>query len=229
MSIKLYNFAFGPYPQRLNIYLAEKNPANVECIIFDEPNKQSDVPPASVKQLTPTGSLPILQDDDGTVIGQSLAILEYLEDKISGPSYLGATPAARARTRQLVHMFDEAMTFFGLWARHGSRLGYGIVQTSQEVAQICAARYFGQLRLIDQMASESEFITGDTVTLADCVGMATLQYAIDFYEVPIPDDCARLSRWFSSFSKRPSAASPAYPEGKRTKARGLMAQTQITL
>lgn len=94
MPIKLYNFAFGPYPQGLNIYLAEKNPANVDFIIFDEPDKQAGVPPAAVKELTPTGSMPILEDDDGTVIGQSLAILEYLEDKVSGPDMLGATPAS---------------------------------------------------------------------------------------------------------------------------------------
>ena len=45
MPIKLYNFALGPYPQRLNIYLAETNPTNVEFILFDEPHKQAGIPP----------------------------------------------------------------------------------------------------------------------------------------------------------------------------------------
>ncbi|MCP8896987.1 glutathione S-transferase family protein [Shinella daejeonensis] len=229
MPIKLYNFAFGPYPQRLNIYLAEKTPANVEFIIFDEPDKQGGVPPAAVKELTPTGSLPILEDDDGTVIGQSLAILEYLEDKASGPDMLGATPTTRARIRQFVHMLDETLTFFGLWARHGSCLGHGIVRTSQDVAEICAARYFEQLRLIERMIGEEEFIANDCVTIADCVAMATLQYASDFYDVPIPRDCPKLTRWYAGFAKRPSAASPRYPEAKRAKALGLMAQTRVSV
>lgn len=229
MPIKLYNFAFGPYPQRLNIYLAEKNPANVELILFDEPDKHAGVPPAAVKELTPTGSMPILEDDDGTVIGQSLAILEYLEDKAPGADMLGATPATRARTRQFVHMLDEALTFFGLWARHGSRLGHGIVRTSQDVAEICAARYFEQLRLIEKMTGDTEFFTSDHVTIADCVAMATLQYVIDFYDVPIPHDCPKLARWYAGFSKRPSAVSPQYPEAKRSRARGLLAQTHVTM
>lgn len=228
MPIKLYNFAFGPYPQRLNIYLAEKNPANVELILFDEPDKHAGVPPAAVKNLTPTGSLPILEDEDGTVIGQSLAILEYLEDKASGPDMLGATPATRARTRQFVHMLDEALTFFGLWARHGSRLGHGIVRTSQDVAEICAARYFEQLRLIEKMTADTEFFASDHVTIADCVAMATLQYVIDFYDVPIPHDCPKLARWYAGFATRPSAALPRYPAGKRAKALGLMLQTNIS-
>lgn len=227
MPIKLYNFAFGPYPQRLNIYLAEKGLSDVETIIFAVPDREANVPPADLKALTPTGSMPILMDADGTVIGQSLAILEYLEDSTSGPDMLGATPAARACTRQFVHMFDEALTFFGLWARHGSRLGHGTGRTSQEVAEICAARYFDHLRLIEKMIPQAEFIAGDQVTIADCVAMATLQYVIDFYDVPIPNDCPKLARWYTCFASRPSAASPRYPADKREKALGLMAQTGI--
>src|SRR5690606_21209956 len=179
----------------------EKIPTNVELIIFDEPDKRAGVPPAAVRELTPTGSMPILEDDDSTVIGQSLAILEYLEDKTSGPDMLGATPVARARTRQFVQILDEALTFFGLWARHGSRLGHGIVRTSQDVAEICAARYFEQLRLIEKMKGDTDFIANDCVTIADCVAMATLQYAIDFYDVPISPDCPKLARWYAGFSK----------------------------
>lgn len=229
MAIKLYNFAFGPYPQRLNIYLAEKDPQNVELILFDEPDKREDVPPAAVKALTPTGTMPILHDDDGTTIGQSLAILEYLEDKANGPDMLGGSPAVRARTRQLVHIFDEALTFFGLWARHGSQLGDSRVRTSMEVAEICAGRYFDQLRLVEEMMGDSEFIVGDQVTLVDCVAMATLQYAADFYAVPIPAECVKLQNWFDRFSKRASAVQPLYPQAKLSRGLGLMERTGISL
>ena len=229
MAIKTYSFQFGPYPQRLNIYLAEKQPANVEATIWPAPNASAGIPPAEIKALTSTGSLPILQDEDGTVIGQSLAILEYLEERASGPDMLGSTPAQRARTRQFVHQFDEALTFFALWARHGSHLSRGSVRSSQDVAEICAERYFRQLRLIDKSMGKTAFIAGDFVSLADCVAMATLQYAKEFYSVPIPEDCARLSRWFEAFSHRPSAASPPYPEDKRALGLGLMQQTGIKL
>ncbi|SCY92561.1 glutathione S-transferase family protein [Paracoccus tibetensis] len=226
--MKLYNFSFGPYPQRLNIYLAEKNPHNVDQIIFSEPNPSADVPPARIKALTATGSLPILRDDDGTVVEQSLVILEYLEERLPGPDMLGATAAARARTRQLVQAFDEAMTFFALWARHGSRLGVGKVPISMELAQICGSRFFDQLRLLDRMISAGEFVAGDHVSIADCMAMATLQYAHDFYGVPVPPDCERLTAWLDSFSLRPSARRPPYPEAKRARALGLMEQTGVT-
>lgn len=227
MPIKLYHFAFGPYPQRLNIYLAEKNPRGVELTVYDEPDGPSDVPPAVVRALTPTGSLPILIDEDGTTIGQSLAMLEYLEDKASEPDMRGTTAHARAVTRQFAHVFDEALTFFGIWARHGSRLGHGVVPISKDIAQICSNRYFDQLRVVEQMMGDTPFIAGKKVTLADCVAMATLQYSAEFYGVPIPPECASLRKWYDNFSLRSSAATPCYPEGKHERAYGLMGQSGI--
>lgn len=225
--IEIFNFAFGPYPQRINIYLAEKQPGNVAVTLYAQPDRLANMPPPEIKVLTPMGSLPILRDADGTVIGQSLAILDYIEDTIPDPDMRGSTPAARAKVRQFVHMFDEALTFFGIWARHGSALGHGVVKSSQELAEICADRYFGQLRLIERLMSEKWFIAGGHVTLADCVAMATLQYAKDFYHVPIPPDCVKLQTWFDRFSQRPSAKRPPYPEEQSAKANGLIDQTGV--
>lgn len=190
--IEIFNFAFGPYPQRVNIYLAEKQPRGVTVTVYSEPDRRANTPPPEIQALTPMGSLPILRDADGTVIGQSLAILDYVEDAIPYPDMRGNPPAERAKVRQYVHIFDEALTFFGLWARHGSALGQGVVRSSQEVADICADRYFGQLRLVERLMHEEPFMAGEHVTLADCVAMATLQYASDFYAVPIPSECVKL-------------------------------------
>jgi glutathione S-transferase len=227
--MKLYNFSFGPYPQRVNIYLAEKRPAGVERIIYRAPDPSADVPPASIRALSATGAMPLLQDADGTVIGQSLAILDYIEDRVAEGDMRGATPATRARTREFVHVSDEATTLFALWARHGSALSRGAAGTSREVAAICGGRYFDQLRLIDRMMGDGSFIAGDQVTIADCVAMAMVQYAADFYAVSVPPDCGRLACWFERFSSRPSAAEPSYPEDKRAVARGLMEQTGVKL
>jgi glutathione S-transferase len=121
-----------------------------------------------------SAACPIIVDDDGTVVGQSLAILEYLEDTRPGPDMRGKTPVTRAPTREITAVFDEAMTFFGLWARHDGHLNRGTDRESQDLAEICAARYFQKLRLVEQMIDGTEFLAGDMVTIADCVAMATL-------------------------------------------------------
>ncbi|MBM7326119.1 glutathione S-transferase family protein [Agrobacterium sp. S2] len=229
MTIKIYNFAFGPYPQRLNIYLSEKKPPGIDLTIYKEPDHAANIPPAEIRALTPSGSLPILIDDNGTTIGQSLAILEYLEDTRGAPDMRGGTAHARAATRQFVNVFDEALTFFGLWARHGSQLGHGRVQTSKDIAQLCSKRYFDQLRLAERMIGDTPFIAGNQVTLADCVALATLQYADDFYGVPVPPECENLSKWYEAFTARPSAATPWYPESKRGRAYGLIEQSGVAV
>ncbi len=83
--MKLYNFGFGPYPQRLNIYLAEKGLSDVQRVMFKTPTDKTGWPPAEIAAISQTGSLPILIDEAGTTVTQSLAILEFLEDRYPAP------------------------------------------------------------------------------------------------------------------------------------------------
>ena len=51
--------------------------------------------------LNPHGLVPALVTDDGAVLAQSLAIVEYLEETHPSPPLLPADPAARARVRAI--------------------------------------------------------------------------------------------------------------------------------
>jgi maleylacetoacetate isomerase len=55
-------------------------------------------------KINPQGLVPTLVDDDGTVVGQSLAIIEYLEETRPRPSLLPEDPLGRARVRQLAYV-----------------------------------------------------------------------------------------------------------------------------
>jgi glutathione S-transferase len=231
--MKLYDLPWGPYPLRITIYLAEKGITDVEIIKMELPSDKSNWPPAFLKELTPAGSLPVIVDDDGTAIGQSLAILEYLEETRTGPNLLGATAADRARTREVISVFDEAIAFFGLWARHGSLLTRGTLhKESLEAAAIGAERYGQKLRLAERMLKKrqkGQFLTGPNVTIADCVAMATLQFTNEFYGVPIPTDCSALIDWYTRFSTRPSVKKLTPPAHQHAIGRELIKQTGITI
>lgn len=43
--IEIFNFAFGPYPQRVNIYLTEKQPRGVAVTLYAEPDRLANTPP----------------------------------------------------------------------------------------------------------------------------------------------------------------------------------------
>lgn len=53
------------------------------------------------RALNPSGAVPTLQLDDGTLISQSSAIIEYLEERFPEPALLPLGAKARARVRQM--------------------------------------------------------------------------------------------------------------------------------
>lgn len=218
--MKLYELDWGLYPRRVSIYLAEKGISGVERIAFDA---LAEWPSPVLARLSPAATVPILQTDDGTLIRSSIAILEYLEEQFPTPDMLGATPNARARTRELVSVIDEASNQFVIWCRESSPLFASLNKQSREAATLAADAYYGRLRLLDTMAQESEgpFLAGSQATIADCIAVATLQFAENFYGVPVPENCSVLSDWYAFFALRPSAGLPSYPEPLRALAHGL--------
>jgi maleylacetoacetate isomerase len=56
------------------------------------------------RRVNPQMALPALVEDDGTTLFQSLAILEYLDEKYPSPPLLPSDPAGRARVRALALM-----------------------------------------------------------------------------------------------------------------------------
>lgn len=59
---------------------------------------------ADYRARNPQGLVPALLLDDGIILTQSLAIIEYLDETHPTPPLLPATPAARARVRALAQV-----------------------------------------------------------------------------------------------------------------------------
>lgn len=96
--MKLYNFFRSGTSHRLRIALALKG-LTVDYLPVDlrrEAHLQPDF-----KALNPQGLVPALVLDDGQVLIQSPAIIEWLEDTHPTPPLLPTEPLARARVRAL--------------------------------------------------------------------------------------------------------------------------------
>jgi glutathione S-transferase len=96
--MRLYWHPFSLFPRRVRVALREKRIA-CEEVEIDLPGGATRAP--EFRRLYPFGQVPVLEDD-GLVIYESIAILEYLEERHPTPALLPSDAAARARCRQLM-------------------------------------------------------------------------------------------------------------------------------
>jgi maleylpyruvate isomerase len=124
---------------------------------------------ASFRALNPMSQVPVLvivePSGPSRTITQSMAILEYLEERFPSPPLLPADPWLRARARQLGEMVNagiQPMQNLSLL----QRLQEGGLAEPKEVARFHIARGLGA---IEAIAGETagRFLVGDAPTIAD--------------------------------------------------------------
>ena len=225
--MKLYDFPWGVYPRRVQIYLKEKGRTlSTEDFFPGSPGW----PPQALLDVNPAGKLPVLLTDEGVAITQSLGILAYLEAVFADPPMTGSTLLEKGRVAELIQLADEATTAFGFWARSVSPLFAGRGPQSLDAARVAAEQYARVLAEIDgNLEADQPFLIGDRPTIADCVLMPVLQFSSEFYGVALPDAFPKLRGWFDSFWARDSVAKHTYPPELHAVARGLEAQSGFAL
>ena len=100
MSLRLYGYAWSSAAFRVRIGLGLKGLAHEREYVNLRAGEQHA---AAYLARSPQGLVPALVDDE-TVITQSIAILEYLEERCPEPPLLPAAPVARARVRALAQV-----------------------------------------------------------------------------------------------------------------------------
>ncbi len=96
--MKLYDYFRSSAAYRVRIALNFKGLAPERAFVHLRRNAQRE---DDYLALNPHGLVPALVTDDGAVLTQSLAIVEYLEETHPSPPLLPPDPAARARVRAI--------------------------------------------------------------------------------------------------------------------------------
>jgi glutathione S-transferase len=196
--VKLYVFPIAPNPTKLRSYVAEKGIA-IEQVQIDLRTGAQRRPDFLAKN--PLGRLPVLELDDGECIGESLAIIEYLEELHPDPPLLGRTPEQRLRVRAAERMLDGDVLHAAAYVVHATRSPLGL-PARPEMAEFFRGRLDAALPLVDARLERSRFVCGEDVTLADCTLWAALGFA-RFGQVEIPGRHRHLARWREEFAARP--------------------------
>lgn len=125
----------------------------------------------------PMRQVPVLELDDGRLLTQSVAILEYLEERYPNPALLPSRPFQRAQVRQLVEVVNSGIqplqnlrVLAAMAAAGGDRQAWGrsVVEEGLAALQALARPTAGR------------FLYGDSVTLADLMLVPQLYNARRF-------------------------------------------------
>ena len=104
--MKLLN-SFGPNPRAVRMAMIEKG--------IEMPTEEHDLMAAENRgeaytKKNPGGQMPSLELDDGTVIAETTAICEYLDEIHPDKPLIGVNPLERANTRQWIRRVELAVT-----------------------------------------------------------------------------------------------------------------------
>ena len=146
----------------------------------------------------PGGQLPSLEMDDGRVIGETVAIFEYLEEKHPAPPLVGSTPEERAETRCWQRRVELRITehlYNGFRFAEGIELFRPRLRVLPEAAEGLKATARDNLVWLDGLLEGKPWIAGDRFTIADVI----LYCALDFGRgvgQPVPGDLRNVTAWF---------------------------------
>lgn len=203
--MKIYDWHTGPYPARVRIALAEKNlQSRVRFVSVDLWKGEHKQPEHLARNYS--GTLPVLELDDGTFLAECTAITEYLDALAGAPILTGTT----ALEKGMIHMMSkraelELLDAISVYFHHATP-GLGpeveLYQNAewgfrQRDKAIKGMHYF------DSVLRKEPFIAGDAFSMADITVIGGLIFA-SLVDLQVPAECDALLAWHARMQQRPS-------------------------
>ncbi len=196
----LYHLWLSPNSRKVRLMMAEKK-LDFEMKIERTWERREDS-----RAMNPTGKVPLLVEDDGSVIADSTVICEYLDELHPDPPLIGRGAAARAETRRLVAWFDEkfsAEVSDNLIGEKIIKQFLGLGEPSVAAIRAGLANLKIHLDYISWLADSRNWLAGDELSLADLTAAAHLS-ALDYLgDVPW-ENHIRAKEWYARLKSRPS-------------------------
>ena len=188
-----------PFSQRLEILLALKGRQGAVAFRVVDITKPRD--PALLARTRGTTALPVLEDEQGRIIKESLVILRYLEDRFPDPPVARADPHERAVEAMLIALEGD-------FAAAGYRFVMNQDRTKRDAfAENMTAQYAKLDDFLRWQAPAGEFLF-DRFGLAEAVfaPLFVRFHFLEYYEgFEIPPAAGRLRRWREACLAHPAA------------------------
>ena len=204
-TMKIYDWFNGPYPARVRIALAEKGLLpNIEFVpvnLWTGEHKQPEF-----LAINYSGTLPVLELNDGTRIAECTAITQYLDSLDGHPTLTGETPVEKG----IIHMmtkraeieFLDAVSVYFHHATPGLGPEVDLYQNAEWGARMGDKAIRG-MRYFDNLLKDQPFVAGDRFSMADIAVLGGMIFA-SLVQLPVPEECVALRAWHARMQERPS-------------------------
>lgn len=157
------------------------------------------------RAISPTGTVPALQLDDGRVLAESNAILMFLAD---GTAYLPADAYGRARVAQWLFFEQERVESQIGALRHWTLTGK-LARRPDVLVEARRAAGENALALLDAQLATREFLAGGCYSIAD---IAVFAYASRAEEAGLPlQPHPHLRAWIARVEAQPGYLAEIHP------------------
>ena len=209
--MKIYDTPGFPNPARIRIVLAEKGlDAQVSFVKVDLVGAEHKQ--AAFLAKNPTGVVPVLELDDGTLITESVAITTYLDNLDGQPTLTGTTPLERAVIAMMQKRADDQLIDpIGSYFHFGTPgLGAQVLPYKgpewdgrKAWAERQRDKYVQGLKDFNAVLERQPYLAGDRFSVADITAYAAMLHAV-YAGVAVPDGCEALLAWQARVAARPS-------------------------
>jgi glutathione S-transferase len=201
--MKVYDTPLAPNPRRVRWFMAEKGITDVEVVTLNLMTGDHKTPDYIAKAGLP--NVPMLEMDDGTCITESLAICRYLESRYPEPNLFGRTPeevAVIEMWTRRVEMMIATPLMIGV--RHTHPAMGRLEQQVPVIGEHNIESGRRALKLLDHRLSESEWLGGERLTIADIVAFVGIDFG-RMIKFRAPEDLTHVARWAEVMRARPAA------------------------
>ena len=204
--MKLYMVPLAPNPTKVMLYIAEREQSgaamNIEQVVVNTLKGRQKEPEHLARN--PFGTLPTLELEDGTFLVESLAIIQYLEDRFPEQALLTGTPEQKARARDIERIIDLRVAGPIAGYVHATKSPLGLAADPERAEQIKSDMQT-PLDYLEALFNDGRpLLTGAQVSIADCTLQAALQFA-RYAEADVLGDRPGLRAWDEGYRARPAA------------------------
>jgi len=202
-TMKMYDYP-APNAQKVKIFAHEKD-ITIEYIQVDLLNHELRTPEMLSKN--PMGTVPFLELEDGEVIRESRAIIEYLEGIKDSPNMLGNDPLERARIHEIDRLAELGLMIeLAHYVHNISPFFADKGPQSKEAAEMALNCYKKNLHILEDTINGDEFLIFNRPTVADCTLFSTFTF-VESISVTNQNSFKKIMSWHEKFGKRKSAES----------------------